>query len=465
MTKVARWAAWGALLLGAAGCWAEDAADAAAGTEPAGAADTADLPKSETPVSNVFFQTTLADALTDLASQAGVTVIPDRSVEGVVTMELTEVPFRDALELVLMYGGYVYKEVRPDVYLVTTADPTAPNFALVAETRVTELDYVNSADLKLLLPPNLAKYVSLDATGQRCTVTAPASLADRIVQVIRDLDQPPVQVMIEALIVESSRGDLDEFRLNVQRTHFGGDSGTGVLTYVDAAEEMLSQLLWLVSKSKAKVKASPRIIAPEGGEADVTVSLEQYFEIVTGRLGFEYTQLQAIEANIGLKVRPNVAFKDRLVTVELTPEVGDVTGTSVDNLPIITRRSANTTVRVKDGQIIAVGGLLEEVESEIRRKIPLLGDLPLVGHLFRSKEIKAEDREVTIFVVPHILDESGRFEGPLLMDRLPAALQEAAGTAATGAEPDEEAPAVESTQPSAAASSTSPPFVPPQLRH
>lgn len=97
--------------------------------------------------------------------------------------------------------------------------------------------------------------------------------------------------------------------------------------------------------------------------------------------------------------------------------MGDVTGTGPNNLPIITTRTAETTVRIADGQVIAIGGLLQEVKRKTERKIPLLGDLPLVGRMFRSTKQENHQREIVIFVAPHILDEAGRFKGPLLFQR------------------------------------------------
>ena len=95
-------------------------------------------------------------------------------------------------------------------------------------------------------------------------------------------------------------------------------------------------------------------------------------------------------------------------------------GRGANALPIITRRSATTTVRVGDGDIIAIGGLLQEMERQIRRKIPILGDIPILGQLFRSTEKTTDRRSVVILLVPHIMNEDGTFSGPLLLNRQPA---------------------------------------------
>ncbi|MCC7493106.1 MAG: hypothetical protein IT204_12185 [Fimbriimonadaceae bacterium] len=371
-------------------------------------------------VTNSFSETDLRQALADIAAQAGVSIIADNSVQGLVSAEFTAAPLEQVLEHLLLVGGFVYKRLRPGFYLVTSPDPKSPNYDLVVEQRLVPLEFARAADLKKLIPTQYLPHIQLDEALNRVLVSAPQPRLQAILDLLREADTPPVQVMIEALMVETTAGDLAKFQASFQRSHFGGDNTTGVITYLENATNLLSQVLWLVARSKGSVKASPRVIAQQGREAQVAVSIQQYFQILTGQAGFGYYQLQAIEAKVGLTITPLVALSTREVTCDIAPEVGDVTGTGPNNLPIITRRTANTSVRVKDGQIIAIGGLLQHLEQQVRRKIPLLGDLPLIGELFRSQSTERSDREVTIFLVPHILDPDGSFSGPLVLDRVPA---------------------------------------------
>lgn len=371
-------------------------------------------------VTNVFFDTDIRQALSDVAAQTGAIIIPDDTVQGQVSMDLKEVPLEKALDLLLMPGGFVYEEVEEGIYLVASPDPKSPSFRQIAHTRVVGLNYLKGDELQKILPDIYTPFVKVDQIGNQIVVTAPQRLLDKVVAQIQALDLPPLQVMIEALVVETSRSDLQDFNLKLQGTHLGLNTGQGLITYVDQADQLLHQILWLVGQDKAQIKASPRVIAQEGQEANVRVTIEQYFQIITGRLGWEYTTLEKIEAPIGLTITPRVAEKDRQVTCILEPEVGDVTGTGPNNLPIITKRTAKTTVRVQDGQVIAIGGLLQELQRQTERKIPVLGELPLVGPLFRSRQTDRQQREVIIFVVPHILDPQGRFQGPLLFQRINA---------------------------------------------
>ncbi len=384
--------------------------------------------------SNLFADTEVRQALAEIADGLGVTILADTSVTGTVSLELKDAPLETAIRLVCLAGGYVFKQVEPGVYLVTTADPKSPNFDVVADQRTIRLQYAKAAELKGLLPALYQPHVQFDEINNRVVVTAAQPRLDRIIDQLRQLDQPPIQVLVEVLIAEAAKTDMDEFQASTQRTNLSFDSSTGLMTYGGTASQLLSQLLWLVSQSKATIKASPRVVAQESRQAQVRVAVEQWFQILTGSALYSTTQLQSIEAAIGLTITPTVAQDTREVTCLISPEVGDVTGTGANKLPIITKRTASTTVRVADGQLIAIGGLLQHLEREVRTKIPLLGDIPLLGELFRSKHTETQDRELTIFLAPHILDEKGQFEGPLLFDsaQVAAAISALKPTATSG---------------------------------
>jgi general secretion pathway protein D len=87
--------------------------------------------------------------------------------------------------------------------------------------------------------------------------------------------------------------------------------------------------------------------------------------------------------------------------------VRDVTGKGPTGLPEITYRRASSTVRVKDGESIVIGGLTTEFETRTESKTPLLGDIPLVGNLFRRASSRETKTEVVIIITPHILDDTG----------------------------------------------------------
>jgi type II secretory pathway component GspD/PulD (secretin) len=417
-------------------------------------------------VSNVFADTDIHQALADISAQTGVTIIPADGLVGTISLELKDVALEEALKLVCLAGGNVFGKVGEGVYLVTPADPASAAFHQIAKTQVVKLSYIDSEDVAAMLPPFYTKFVTGEVSsfggaweteqtrattltpqfsygtvglgrygalrpaaigpglggwstaraGTRVAINAPPELADEIVRQIALLDQPPKQIMVEALVVETLASNLSAFAAQGQARHYGFDSTVGLMTYTGVAQDLLGLVSWLVTHEKAETKANPNIVAQEGRYASVEVATEQYFSVVTGPVSYPYTTIQEIDAAISLQIMPRIAEKTGEITMKLRPVVSDVTGQGENQLPIITERNAETTVRVKDGQVIAIGGLLESVKVVRRRKIPILGDIPLVGHFFRSSDKTHHNREVVIFVVPHLLGPDGSFTGPRLLD-------------------------------------------------
>ncbi len=99
--------------------------------------------------------------------------------------------------------------------------------------------------------------------------------------------------------------------------------------------------------------------------------------------------------------------------MEIEPEISRLSRTSVQisedfESPVIDRRRANTTVTVKDGQTVVIGGLISDRYEEIEKKIPLLGDLPLIGAIFRNRSETIEKTELLIVLTPHVISNAGK---------------------------------------------------------
>jgi type IV pilus assembly protein PilQ len=354
-------------------------------------------------VTNVFFETDLRQALSDVGAQVGVTIVTASEVRGYATADLREASLEQALRTLLASGGYVFKKMPEGYYLVGSTDPTSPTFRLLAETTIIPLQYVRGKDLLRLLPQHMQDYVKTDEQGTRVTICAPAELLADIETQITRLDAPPPQVMIEALVVETTAETAKEIGLDWASSFLSLEGQTGTLKWTRAPRSAMVTLKALVDEGRAHVRANPSVAALEGQPAEVEVGKEQWFAITTGPVTFPYTTLEQIPVGITLRITPWVAEKAGEITVEIAPEVKDVVGQGATGLPEITVRRAKTTVRVADGETIAVGGLLSTSRTRHVSKVPILGDIPLLGQLFRRVHESTLDTEVLIFITPHIL--------------------------------------------------------------
>ena len=395
------------LLAAASGGTAQEAPSAAAPTEES----------SEALVSNSFFDTDLRQALSDVAAQTGVTIIVDESVMGYITLDLMEIPLERALYLMLLPTGAIFKEIEPGLYLVTTMDPEAPSFDIIAEQELIKLNYITAADLNSLLSASDQRFVNSQRDGRMLLVKAPEPKLSQLLETIAAIDVPPVQVLIEALVIESTSEAVRQSGLAFVGAHLGVNVGEGLISYTRAAAEVAGSLTALMKDNKTQLRASPRVVALDGEEAEIEVGTEEYYSLLTATGGYYgYARLEKVQATMKLTFKPHVNIEKREVTVEIQPDISDVAGKGAQGYPVVTVRRAKTKMRVHDGQVIVLGGLRHDQVSWAESKIPILCELPIIGSLFRSVRKEKEQREVIILIVLHILDENGQFEGELLGD-------------------------------------------------
>jgi phosphoglycerate kinase len=200
----------------------------------------------------------------------------------------------------------------------------------------------------------------------------------------------PVDVVITSELAEDAE------------THMVDIDSTGSLS-----KRLLAKVVALIEEGKAEVKANPRLTVLNGYEALINVGKQLNYKITTeqGSAGSTYitTRIQTIHAGTTLKIVPWVGASGD-ITVDIHPEVSNVSGITADGLPEVSQRRVDTSIRVKDGQSISIGGLISSEELHNQTKIPLLGDLPLVGSLFSNKTKTTRDSELVIFITPHLLD-------------------------------------------------------------
>ncbi len=230
--------------------------------------------------------------------------------------------------------------------------------------------------------------------------------------------------MLEAMILEISQDDLKDIGFNfaTRFLQFSTTTGsTGNFAYSSIANDELVQISALVQKGAARLRANPRIATGDGQTAEMEVGRENYFTIVTGSANFAYNTLEVIRSGISLRITPRILDDGNEVVALVEPEVRDVTGRGVNGLPEITFRRAATNVRVKNGESIVIGGLLNDFDTTTQSKIPVLGDLPLVGKLFRGTNTRHTKTETVIIITPRVL----RDEADIVRDGIQSpALQE-----------------------------------------
>jgi type II secretory pathway component GspD/PulD (secretin) len=248
---------------------------------------------------------------------------------------------------------------------------------------------------------------------------------DALKQIKREialLDIPAPQVVMETIVTEVTSSTLKELGVNFM----GGEGqftatlpGGPALVFQNrgSANDFTLTIRALVDKGKANIIANPRLATLSGREANIDVAQERFFRIGTtdfntggqpgqpgGVIGgfFPFVDLRQIRAGVQVRITPWVGGNGDIL-LDLEPTVSSITGTGPEGLPEISSRSARVTLRVRDGETLLIGGLKQKDQSRSTRKVPLVGDLPLIGNLFRSTNVNERETELLIMVTPHII--------------------------------------------------------------
>ena len=367
-------------------------------------------------ITNVFVDTYITEALRDVAFEAGVNIVTDTAVTGFVTLDLVDVPLETALSLILAPGGYSFTKLDDKTYLVGEAKPGSPMFHLLSVTERYSFRYIKAESARRLMPQEYNPYVKFDADTNSAVVQASPELARRILADLATVDVPPKQIIVEALVTEVSSSARERLGLDwsvndparvIPNPYFTISDLIGTIGYVSSNgfDRFFASLKTLVSEGEAEIRASSRVAALDGKEASIFVGTQRYYRIETGSETSPLVRLQPIDAGVSLKIVPQIA-ENGDITLYIEPSVSDVDGTTEDGLPEINQRNVSTTVRVRDGQTIVIGGLLQKSENTVVSKVPLLGDLPILAHLFRSTRSIAEETEVLVFITPKIMEDA-----------------------------------------------------------
>lgn len=363
-------------------------------------------------VTNVFFDTFILDALSDLSLDSGVPILADATVSGFVTLEFFDVPLPLALEQLALPGGFTFKWM-DGYYLVGSAQRDGPLFHLLSVTERVKLKHLQAQNVPSMLSQPFRDLVRPDTATNSVIVSGESSIVERIVADIEKIDVAPYQIQIDALITEVNEKGRRSLGLDwswterVPEAQRGGQLGVqqlvGSLGFsFSGLDRLFMQLRDIVEDGDAKIRANPSLVALEGEKASMFVGKTTYYRIVSGSDQSPTTRLEAIEAGVTLELEARVA-DDGTIVLHIAPGVDDVQGEGTDNMPVVGRRRVNTTVRVQDGETIGIGGLLQEIEVESHSRVPLLGSLPIFGRLFSSTRTTQEETEVLIFITPHIM--------------------------------------------------------------
>ncbi len=263
-------------------------------------------------------------------------------------------------------------------------------------------------------------------------VLSPPEYRAAMVQLISDLDRPGRQVLISAIVVELRNEDVTALGLrwsssaiaptNPDNAISAGLNATGTennflgslfdTSVLNANVDLNVLLQLLAQKTKVNILSEPKVFTSDNQEAEFFTGQDIPFITETqpdsqGDLiqSFDYKAV-----GIQLRVRPRITVKrdvDLRVNLELS---SIVPGQTLFGGAIIDRRETTTQLIVQNGQTIVMSGILRNEDTDIVRKVPILGDVPIVKWLFRSKERTQVQSELLLFITPVVIDNTGALD-------------------------------------------------------
>ncbi|WP_324332203.1 type II secretion system protein GspD [Methylomusa anaerophila] len=227
------------------------------------------------------------------------------------------------------------------------------------------------------------------------------------------LDVPPRQVIFEAEVVEISRDNRRNVGIDWGSLTGLPEAATmdgsafpvrlGTRYGIEYGTNIAGVLHRLVENKKGQLLASPRVAALDGQMAQILIGDKLAVESTQINSGTQSTTVTYVEVGIKLEITPTI-HEDGTITTHIKPEVSNKTDTTTKGNPNIRTRQAETTLRVKNGETIVLGGLIQRQKTFDTLKVPLLGDLPLVGSLFRSTDRENTESELIILITPKLVD-------------------------------------------------------------
>jgi type IV pilus assembly protein PilQ len=391
-----------------------------------------------------FQNADINDILRLVAEVSGLNIIAGGDVQGTVTTRMVDVPWDQALDVILKINGLAQERegniirVAPLGRFINERQENlrvrqTENQAEPTVTQLVPINYADATELKGSLEKLLSARGSIFIDGRTNTmiVTDTKRNLDDVLALVQTLDRQTPQVMIEARIVEATREFAQEIgvrfggtfatvtdrtfpnRVAVSGTatdpNFVVDlpaavragSGGAIGFALAGANSLLNlELSALERTNRGKTISNPRIATLDNIEAVIQSGVRLPFATTSS----EGTRTEFIDASLILKVTPHVT-PDGFINMKVSVTNNQPGPTTPDGLSITTRE-ANTSMLVKDGDTVVIGGLYRRVLNTSRDGVPWLSQVPVLGWLFRKDVESDRNEELLIFLTPRIIRQS-----------------------------------------------------------
>lgn len=356
------------------------------------------------PLSLSVQEAPVRDVLQSMAQMAGRNLVLDSQIPGTLSLEIQQLPFAQALEMVTRSQGLCFREEGNTLWV---ASPERMD-ALYGRLTVHPLEYISARETAETLKPLFSTPLAWSRDTNAILFHGSPGEENRLKEALKALDRPTRQITLEARILSLGESASRELGLqwdwsSLPEGREKGEGGFGGRIHLGHGygASFQARLSALCQEGKARVLATPRIITLPGREASIFIG--DHIPVVTEKVTNSTTTstTEYVDAGIRLSYTPYLS-QDGLITAKVHTEVSTPTLIAELKNYRITSRTADTHVRLREKETLVIGGLISEQEQHRMEAIPLLSKLPLLGELFKFRSRSRNRTEVCMFLTPYL---------------------------------------------------------------
>ncbi len=330
------------------------------------------------------------------------------------------------------------------LYLIGTGDLAIGIDNPLITSKKIPLEYLDVIRITEVLPPTISSTnITVIVDENAIVVTGTPQMITSLEEYLSQIDTPTPQVMIDVILLELTEGNTKDLGIEWSAQHNSSilelDNGAGFMfnSLEKVPDAFKVSLQALLTENKARILANPRVAVLSGATASINVGIQYLFQTTTeiyrdaygtstGVIttesgtqarrqpsrgqgtttpytsgGFTRRAFDTIDTGISLDITPWVGNAGE-ITMTIKPEIRDADRITAEESRIA-NRSIDTVIRVKDGGMIVIGGLLQEKTLSTNKKIPIIGRIPLLGNLFSSSNQTSSQSELVIIITPKLI--------------------------------------------------------------
>ena len=362
---------------------------------------------------------------------SGVSILVSEDVKARVTLNIENLTWREAFELILKTYNLYSIEKNGVIIIVTYKKIQEEQDQSPLTTKILTLNFVDLNEAKIYLKSLMTKRGTLegDKRTNSLIITDTPEVIEKAEKILKELDKKTPQVLVEVWMIDKKL--TSEFEFGIEWSYYDKASldTTGTPTKMwsqslGVTKETLNiiygksvfQHFWLSGILQAykedgnsKILANPRVLTLDNIPAEINITEQVPYTDVQKTQDGSMTSTQFKDVGIKLIVKPHIT-PDGHVVMDISTEQSFVnrfiTDSSGSQQPEIATRKSQNTMLVKDQETIVIGGLRKRERKTTNKKIPILGDIPFLGNLFRNTQNTDEIRELIIFVTPIIIKDT-----------------------------------------------------------